>query len=137
MVKPAWKETPFSSLEVAKKIADAIGLQPTPLRMRGDISYFETKEGVKVARRGSGPVLQLDAPKKVVPKWISYPRYYSGLWIEEPTMQNLHDPRRLMEKKYQVGEYIQDFVLHFSIKGKEEIYYRIDPLTGKIYSMKS
>jgi len=131
-----WKKTLFSNLEEAKGVAEAMNLQPSGYTTRDDgIRYFKTQGGVTVAQKGDGPVLELPAPK-FVPQWVSYERYYSGLWIEESNIKNLKEVLSQVEKKYQVGEYIFDWVLHISVRGKEDILYRHDP-SGKVYSRKS
>jgi len=131
-----WKKTQFSSLEEAKEVADALGLQPSCEHIRQDgIHYFTTKDGVRVAQRGDGPVLQLDAPK-FVPTWVAYKEYFAGLWIEEPSIRTLKDVFTVMNRKYKVGECTHSWILHYSIKGKEEIEFRMGS-DGKVYSKKS
>lgn len=59
-----WTSTQFHSLEQALDIARQLGMNPTPIEVKQDLSgstirYFKTMRGLVVAQRGEGgPVLQ-------------------------------------------------------------------------------
>ena len=73
-----WETTIFRSLEEARRVAEALGEQPSTILIKDpDIRYFYTKSGICVAQR-AGVELVLQKKPRGKRRYSDIPRTYDG-----------------------------------------------------------
>lgn len=143
--KSKWSRTPFTSLEAAHRVAEALDLHPSLIKEASDFRSFTTREGRKlllIAQRvdGTGPVLEKELPKGTppsqdpdAPRFDEESRLKVGPWILREEFEDLQHVRRYYCQQFINPDNLEILKLHLYRIGDDEYEYGLDS-AGRVWS---